>query len=422
MRKKIVGLASFIFFALMVSGGLGQPREVTRSNVRPGDSESTAMRLLISIGFEMPSFGNDPCTSPTKTMGGMRTKIRSATEMTGLPTKPQASIGRQGQIMQGEGGELSAENVCYESIDPAGNKCVEATYNPETGKTTFKNNSNENCVVNLGEKSEVRLAPKSEVTIDTKPADRNAFLESLGGARSWLIKSFDLLPAPGTSKGSVVGHRGNCDPYGITGGCNVTAGAGVMVPVYPEESGLNLKALAEAEKNGLAERLRWSRVNPSPEGRYPAHGPTSSAPTTHPGQATQSGFEKEKESKMTKGGTITTPSGTGASRPGGRGIDMCGRHLPTSAEAAAMGFDPMRIIDPVSDWTGRLEQKGMDRTLTWSKTMANRRGETVRVEHTYKEGNLISRSYEVFDRNGKRIGSAFYDATTGKITAKRFDR
>ncbi|MGQ9648455.1 MAG: hypothetical protein ACUVWO_18190 [Thermodesulfobacteriota bacterium] len=154
-------------------------------------------------------------------------------------------------------------------------------------------------------------------------------------------------------------------------------------------------------------------------GKISSQGPTST--TTWPGQATRSGFEREKESKMKKRGTVSTPSESSGGA-GGRSIDMCGRHLPTPAEAAAMGFNPMKITDPASDWTGRIEQKGTNKTLTWSKSAVNRRGKTVRVEHTYKDGSLVSSLYEVFDRSGKRIGTALYDAKTGSITAKRFNK
>ncbi len=83
-----------------------------------------------------------------------------------------------------------------------------------------------------------------------------------------------------------------------------------------------------------------------------------------------------------------------------------------------MGFDPGRIIDPANrDWTGRIEQRGTERTLTWSKTVSGR--ENVRVEYTYKDGELVAINYEIFDKKGYKIGFASYDAKTGTVEAKR---
>lgn len=84
-----------------------------------------------------------------------------------------------------------------------------------------------------------------------------------------------------------------------------------------------------------------------------------------------------------------------------------------------MGFDPGRITDPAKrDWTGRIEQQGTERTITWSKTIYSDRG-FVKVEYTYKEGELVAINYEFFDQKGNKTGYVFYDSRNKTIEAKR---
>ncbi|MCX7975155.1 MAG: hypothetical protein N3B16_11775, partial [Candidatus Aminicenantes bacterium] len=137
-----------------------------------------------------------------------------------------------------------------------------------------------------------------------------------------------------------------------------------------------------------------------------------------PGTSAKSGYEKEKGSKMDKKETIINPSDSAPGK-GGRSIDFCGRNLPTPEQAASMGFDPGRITDPAyREWTGRLEQRGTEITLTWSKSMATEKGE-IKVEYSYKEGELVAIKYEFFDQKGFLIGYASYDSKSGMVEAKR---
>ncbi|MFN3480084.1 MAG: hypothetical protein ACK415_06820 [Thermodesulfovibrionales bacterium] len=391
-----------------------QEKLYRKENVKKEEARNEVGRAIFSIGFSAPAIGNDPCQGVEKTMGGMKKyTLPGAAELTGLPTKPSVSVGRQGQIMEGETSSYHAENVCYEGYDFQGNKCVEATANPD-GTTTFKNTSEDKCVIVMNDKQTLSLAPKSEVTLNTERKDPNPVLEGIRKARSWIT---DKLPdwtksSSSPSKSSAVGVRGNCDPEGVAGGCIVNAGSGVVQTTIPEY----INTMAEAERKGLAKKLRWTRVNPSPESPGSTEGPPISK--TSPGEVTKSGFEKEKGSKVSKGETIINPSES-ASGGRGRSTDLCGRHLLAPEQAASMGFDPGRITDPANrDWTGRIEQRGTERTLTWSKTAPTASG-SVKVEYTYKEGELVAINYEFFDKKGNKIGYATFDGKNRTVEAKR---
>lgn len=392
-----------------------QEKLYKKDNVKKEEARNEVGRAIFSIGFSTPAIGNDPCQGVEKTMGGLETYSTKDISLGKLPGKPPISVGKQGQIMEGEV-DYSAENVCYEGYDSQGNKCVEATANPD-GTITLKNTSDSKCAVVIGEKQTVELSPKSEIIMNTQQ-DKGVskdLLEGLGKARSWIM---DKMPdwtksTSSPSRSTAGGVRGNCDPEGIAGGCRVNAGSGVVQATIPEY----LNTMVEAEKKGLAKKLRWTRVNPSPESAGPTEGPTPYG-KSYPEQSTKSGYEKEKGSKISKGETIINPSESASGR-GGRSIDFCGRHLPTPEQAASMGFDPGKITDPANrDWTGRIEQRGTERTLTWSKTVSTVNG-SVKIEYSYKEGELIAINYEFFDRKGSKIGYATFDGKNRTVEAKR---
>lgn len=250
MTKKIIFniiLTLFFLFSLVTFSN-SQEKTFKKTDVKKEEAKNEVRRAIFSIGFSAPAIGNDPCQGVEKTMGGMKKYGSESFSLANLPSRPTISVGRQGQIMEGEGSSYSAENVCYEGSDPQGNRCVEATANPD-GTTTLKNTSEDKCAVVMGEKQTVSLAPKSEITINTEKKEPNPFLEGLGKARSWIM---DNLPdwaksSSSPSKGSAVGARGNCDPEGIAGGCRVNAGYGVVHETLPEY----LNAMAEGEKKDL---------------------------------------------------------------------------------------------------------------------------------------------------------------------------
>ncbi|MCX7973513.1 MAG: hypothetical protein N3B16_03335 [Candidatus Aminicenantes bacterium] len=383
LKPFFVGLWILIAFLItqvkIPAQKVSEEKSYQRLNVKKDEARDEVGRAIFSIGFSAPAIGNDPCQGIEKTLGGLKHKPKGAAEITGLPTKPTTSLGKQGQAQEGESEItfLPADNVCYEGYDSEGRKCVEATINPDR-TTTFKNTSDNKCVVMISDKYTLALAPKTEITLNTERKEPNPVVEAAGKVRSFIMDNLPdwAKPTPAPTKASVVGVRGNCDPYGITGGCRVKTGYGIALPTLPEY----LNAMAEKEIRGQAERLKWSRVNPSPEGSTPAGGMKLSE--TYPGKSAKSGYEKEKGSKMDKKETIINPSDSAPGK-GGRSIDFCGRNLPTPEQAASMGFDPGRITDPAyREWTGRLEQRGTEITLTWSKTMATDRGE-IKVEYTY---------------------------------------
>lgn len=413
-------ILSFTFVFLFSVQAEGIEKSYKKDNVSEGEASKEIGKAIMSIGFSMPAIGNDPCQGIERTIGGMKKySPKGASEITGLPTKPSISAGRQGQIMEGESSQgieaYSAENVCYEGYDRAGNKCVEAIANSD-GTTTFKNTSEQSCIIQIGDKHTLTLAPKSEITTNTEKEKNNPLTEGLGKARSWLL---DKLPdwaksSSSSLKGSGIGVRGNCDPEGIAGGCNINAGSGLVLPTLPEY----LSFIVDAEKKGLAAKLKWSRVNPSPDSTVPSEGPKPTE--TYPSQSTKSGYEKEKSAKTDKGGAIINPSDSSSSSRGGRNIDFCGRNLPTPEQAASMGFNPTKITDPANrDWTGRIEQTQQERSLVWSKSIRNSDGSLIKVERRYKEGNLISISYTFYSKDGKPIGFVNYDSKARSVKGER---
>ncbi len=59
-------------------------------------------------------------------------------------------------------------------------------------------------------------------------------------------------------KTDVEGRRGNCDPYGVTGGCVTEKGGAEVIPNWKDPIG----EMERAEKEGLVRRMIWSKVNP----------------------------------------------------------------------------------------------------------------------------------------------------------------
>lgn len=396
-----------------------KPQIVTKNDVSPEEADKETSSIILSLGFSTPAIGSDPCSRMEKSrMGGSNIQIKGASEMTGLPGKPSVNIGKSGQAMEGETDELTAPysegNICIESIDSEGNPCVRAT-SDETGKVTYENLSDKSCVVQLGEDYVLRMSPKSEVTLDP-PREKTTgekILEFIGKVWKENRELFGTTPPQRPSRTSIAGVRGNCDPYGVTSGCVIDKGSAWVIPSWMNP----MDKLREAEKKGWVEKLRNQRVNPNPESSTLSGGPSPSK--TYLGEATKSGYKKEKEARTHKGGQVTNPTGEG----GGfstRGFDLCGRHLPTPQEMIAMKLDPGHIVDPADKtWTGRIEQIGQERSLVWSKSIRGSDGNMVKVERRYTNGTLSSISYTFYDRNGKQIGTVNYNANHRLVTGER---
>jgi hypothetical protein len=425
--KKLIILAFSAVLILGFGSAYGQvkqdqkPKVITKNNVPPENADKETASIIISLGFSSPAIGNDPCQGAQKTMGGMKKYSSSNISLGKLPSKPSVSVGKSGQAMEGEevypGVEVQGQgNVCIESYDSEGNACVRATTDGQTGKTTYENLSDKSCDVQIGKNEVLHLTPKSQVTLDP-PKEKTTGEKILqGSVKVWKeIRDFfgvESKPSRPT-RASVTGVRGNCDPYGITGGCRVDKGSAWVIPSWFNP----MDKLREAESKGWVEKLKSQRVNPNPESAIPSGGPTPAK--TYPGESTKSGYEKEKESKTQKGELVTNPTDEGGAFSS-RGFDLCGRHLPSPEEFAKMKFDPGHIVDPVDKtWTGKIEQVEQERSLVWSKSVINSDGSSVRVERRYTNGNLSSISYTFYDKNGKQIGSVNYNARNSSVTGER---
>ncbi|MGQ9778176.1 MAG: hypothetical protein ACUVQ9_13360 [Thermodesulfobacteriota bacterium] len=408
-------LMGFMVFPTLSSAQV--KKQYQKTGVLPDQAESEAHSASIVLGLNLGSFslGEDPCTREAKNRYSPKSKY-SNIDLGKLPSKPSVQIGRSGQAMEG-GDTYSAENVCYEGYDREGNKCVEAIANPD-GSVTFKTTSEEGCIVEMGRNTTLNIAPKSEVTIKPpkEPTTGEKIMQGVG--KAWRdVKDFtdrQVWKDKRETKSSIAGVRGNCDPFGITGGCRVDKGSAWIAPPW-----LNpMEEIKEAEKNGWVEKLKWQRVNPNPESATnPPGGPTPSK--TYPGESTKSGYGKEKESKVSKSEQVTNPSGEkGTGYP--RGFDFCGKHLPSPEECAKMGFDPGHITDPVDkSWNGRIEQVQNQRTLVWSKTVKSADGSSLKVEKRYQNGSVSAVSYDFYNKDGAKIGFINYDATSGTIEGIR---
>ncbi len=389
------------------------------------DSEAQSASIVLGLNLGSFSLGEDPCAREAKHIFSPKSSKYGDISLGKLPGKPSVDLGKSGKAMEGESDvypeEEKWENVCLEAYDEQGNKCVEARVNPD-GTTTIKNTSDSHCVIELrGSRSGtvIKFAPNTEATFGLKPEEKSVgqtILNFLGDVRRWARDVTGLESQPETpTRTAVTGVRGQCDPYGVTGGCRVDKGSAWVIPSW-----LNpMDEILEAEKKGLVEKLVWQSVNPgSDSSANPPGGPTPSR--TYPAESTKSGFGKEKESKVFKGSQIINPSGE-KSTGHPAGFDFCGRHLPSPEEYARMGFDPGRITDPVDrSWNGRIEQAQNQRTLTWSKTMTGSDGSSVKVERRYHNGSLLSVSYQFFNSKGEKTGFINYDSRTGRVDGQRF--
>ena len=425
--KKLIILVFSIVLIFWLGGAYGQVKQdqkskvITKNNVPPEDADKETASIIISLGFSSPAIGNDPCQGAQKPMGGMKKYSSTNISLGKLPGKPSVSVGKSGQAMEGEevypGVEEQGQgNVCIESYDSEGNACLRATTDEQTGKTTFENLSDNSCDVQIGKDWVLHMAPKSQVTLEPpkeKTTDEK-ILEGVGKVWKETRDLFGVESKPSRpTRTSVAGDRDNCDPYGITGGCSVDKGSAWVIPPW-----LNpMDKLREAEAKDWVEKLKSQRVNPNPESAIPSGGPTPAK--TYPGESTKSGYEKEKEAKTGKGELVTNPTGEGGVFSG-RGFDLCGRHLPSPEEFTKMKLDPGHIVDPVDrTWTGRIEQIEKERSLVWSKSVINSDGSFVRVERKYINGSLSSISYTFYDKNGKQIGSVYYNVKDSSIKGER---
>jgi len=423
--KKLIILAISVVLILGVGSTYGQvkqdqkPKIITKNNVPPEKADKETASIIISLGFSTSAIGNDPCQGDQKTMGGMKKYSSSNISLGKLPSKPSVSVRKSGQAMEGEEVYPGAEeqgNVCIESYDSEGNACVRATTDEQTGKTTYENLSDNSCDVQIRKDEVLHMAPKSQVTLDP-PKEKTTgekILECVGKVWKETRDFFGVESKPSRlTRASGTGVRGNCDPYGITGGCRVDKGSAWVIPSW-----LNpMDKLREAESKGWVEKLKSQRVNPNPESAIPSGGPIPAK--TYPGESTKSGYEREKESKAGKGELVTNPTGEGGGFSS-KGFDLCGRHLPSPEEFTKMKLDPGHIVDPADrTWTGRIEQIEQERSLVWSKSVINSDGSSVRVERRYTNGNLSSISYTFYDKNGKQIGSVNYNARDRSVTGER---
>ena len=425
--KKLIILAFSAVLILGFGSAYGhvkqdqKPKVITKNNVPPENADKETASIIISLGFSYPAIGNDPCQGAQKPMGGMKKYSSINISLGKLPGKPSVSVGKSGQAMEGEEvypgvEEQGQENVCIESYDSEGNVCVRATTEEQTGKTTYENLSDNSCDVQIGKDEVLHMAPKSQVSLDPSKEKTTGekILEGVGKVWKETQDFFGVESKPSRpTRTSVAGDRGNCDPYGITGGCRVDKGSAWVIPPW-----LNpMDKLREAESKGWVEKLKSQRVNPNPESAIPSGGPTPAK--TYPGESIKSGYEKEKESRIDKGGLVTNPTGEGGGFSG-RGFDLCGRHLPSPEEFTKMKLDPGHIVDPVDrTWTGRIEQVEQERSLVWSKSVINSDGSSVRVERRYTNGSLSSIIYTFYDKNGKQIGSVNYNAQNRSVTGEK---
>lgn len=413
MAKKIVFniILTLVPLFLLATFSNSQEKLFKKINVKKEEAPDEVKRAIFSIGFSAPAIGNDPCQGVEKTMGGVKIQHKSPAEATGLPGRPTISIGRQGQAMAGEVNREEESKEIIEEMDSAMNDFL--NNDTKSAESHLENAREINDDRTRRDMEEIKNTenPTSEqldrlaedihtgwvIGRNDENLDREAWQEFAKGAvrssnypedrKEWLKKTI-YTPNP---------ENVSCDS-----------------PVCKKADELRRKYRKELEASIQKGKERRIRGQEQIGGKSLDKGmqPTK----TYPSESTKSGFEKEKRAKVDKGGTIITPSDSASGR---RSIDFCGRNLPTPEQAASMGFDPGRITDPANrDWTGRIEQRGTERTLTWSKTISSEKG-SVKVEYTYKEGELVGINYEFFDLKGNKIGYAFYDSRSRTVEAKR---
>ncbi len=417
--KKTIFLPLFLFLVVSVVFVVAQKKEEHRSGIKPEEMQITMLNSLVSLGFEVPSVGADPCSHPVKTMGSSGIKIKSATEMTGLKTKPDISVGRKGQIMSGEG-EFDRDEAMQNYLDE-----WEAAYGD------IVNNDHDSAVEHL-DNARQTIEEVTRNDIDKVKNSKDPTLQDIrnleedmwcGGMsnmdeklyheafKTWYDaaqRSSQVSQEKKDQLKIIFGRNWEKYPSPDQIPCD-TPHCSEVKKIAEKMSGF----LESYKKEKEAKAMKGAQIG----GKGAELTKTGTKTVAHRGL--DEGLNKEKEAKATKEKTASTPTDQkGRGSAAGR-IDFCGRHLPTPAEAAAMGFDPGHITDPASEWRGRLEQRGTEKTLTWTTTAVNKKGETFEIEHTYRDGQLIQARYEIFDKSGNRLGSGIYDGKTKTITVQR---
>ncbi|MCX8034301.1 MAG: hypothetical protein N3A00_03165 [Thermodesulfovibrio sp.] len=387
-------------------------KEIKKTNVKQEEAENEVTKAIYSIGLSTPSIGNDPCQGIGKTIGGMKKYgTKGASEVTGLPTKPSVSVGKQEQAMEGEVNREEENKQIISEMDAA--------------MSDFLNNNNESAQKHLDNARD----------INDNRTRRD--MEEVKNAENPTAEQLDRL-AEDIWTGGVIGR--NDDSLNFQAWQEFAKGA-IRSSEYPEDRKELLKKTiytpnpefvpcdspvckkADEVRKKFTKQLEADKERKSKitkQEQIGGKGRSDKQPTeTYPGESTKSGYEKEKSSKIDKKESIIYPSDSAQGK--GRGnIDFCGRNLPTPEEAAAMGFDPGRIINPATgDWKGSIKQRATERTLTWSKTVSTDRNVII-VENTYKDGELIEINYNFFDKKGNKIGYASYKYKTKTVEAKRF--
>ncbi|MFN3480308.1 MAG: hypothetical protein ACK415_07955 [Thermodesulfovibrionales bacterium] len=418
-KKILISLLTFMLFFSVVDYLQGQQefykktqeKLYRKENVKKEEARNEVGRAIFSIGFSAPAIGNDPCQGVEKTMGGMKKYSPKDISLGRLQGKPSVSIGRQGQIMEGESNREEENKEIIKEMDSAMNDFLNNdTQSAEKHLENAREINDERTRRDMEEVKNSENPTKEQldrlaedihtgwvIGRNDDNLDRQAWQEFAKGAvrsseypegrKEW-IKNSIYTPNP-----EIV----SCDSPVCEKADELRRRCPGQLDTSKEKKG----------KIGKQEQIGGKGLD---KGMQPSK--------TYPGEAIKSGYEKEKSSKIDKGGTITNPSESASGR-GGRSIDFCGRHLPTPEQAASMGFDPGRITDPVNrDWIGRIEQRGTERTLTWTKIVSTENG-SVKAEYSYKEGELVAINYEFYDKKGDKIGYASFDGKNRAVEAKR---
>lgn len=242
----------FIFWGLGTHFGQSS-KTASKGNVSSDRAGSAANEASTSAGLGgTPSFGDDPCARQSKNIPipGKDIKIKSPGEATGMPGKPVANVGKQGQLMEGEEAECK---------DPSGDGTPACDVKHEGNQVTYENKTkDQKCSFEFEDGSRLDLGPESKATITDKSQDKSYLEKAAGKLRSWVAKAVAPRSTLENRKTDVEGRRGNCDPYGVTGGCVTEKGGAEVIPNWKDPIG----EMERAEKEGLVRRMIWSKVNP----------------------------------------------------------------------------------------------------------------------------------------------------------------
>jgi hypothetical protein len=418
--KKLIILAISVVLILGLGSAYGQvkqdqkPKVITKNNVPPENADKETASIIISLGFTSPAIGNDPCQGAQKPMGGIKKYSSTNISLGKLPGEPSVSVGKSGQAMEGEVDRKKEEQEIIKEMDSA--------------MDNFLHNNNEEAMKHLEKAREIN-DDRTRRDMEAVKNSENPTKEQLNNLvediqTGWVIgrndDNLDRQAWQEFAKGAVRSAEYPEDrkewikksiytpnPEIVSCDSPVCKKADELRRKYQKE----LEASIQKGKEGKVGKQEQTGGRTSRKGMQPAK--------TYPGESIKSGYEKEKESKIDKGGLVTNPTGEGG-RFSSRGFDLCGRHLPSPEEFAKMKLDPGHIVDPVDrTWTGRIEQVEQERSLVWSKSVINRDGSSVRVERRYTNGNLSSISYTFYDKNGKQIGSVNYNARDKSIKGER---